>query len=134
RGSLVDVGKRCTDSDGERQLFLDIATTVMQGLELRLSPKSQRHLEECDKCRELFPLYVENGKAAYENKKYYRVVEEAGQGNPAVLRRFVAQGLALFKAHEEGGSTGIVVIVDPEHHSRTRRIYTNMTLNEFQEL
>jgi len=80
----------------------ELAATVMQGRDVEISPESRRHLEECEKCREFFPLWVEKSKAAYNDQQYARVIEEPDRGDSAILRKTVKQGLALFKPGVDG--------------------------------
>src|ERR1041385_882723 len=106
----MDMGKQCTDSNLELQVFKDIAATALQGKELELSLESKKHLEECEKCQECTPLYIANAKAAFEDRKYDAVIEEA-EKESQILKKNVKQGLALFKPGAEGRA-GILVIVE----------------------
>ena len=130
----MDIGKKCTDPNFEFQIIRDIAATVMQGKELELSPESRRHVEECERCRECLPIWAKNGRASYEDKQYDKIIHEAEQGNPEIVKRTTREGLAFFKPHDKGSTSGVVVIVDPEHRSAIRSIYTDMSLGEFQAL
>lgn len=129
----MDIGKKCIDPNLELQIFREIAATTLQGMEVAFSPQSQKHLEVCDKCRECTPIYIANSKAAFAEKKYETVIEEAERGDTGILKRNVRQGLALFKPGLEG-QPGILVIVDPEHRTATRVRDDTLTLEEFETL
>jgi hypothetical protein len=125
--------KKCINPDLELQILREIAGTVLQGKELELSTESQKHLEECEKCREYTPLYVRSSKAAFTDRKYEIVVEEAERGKSWIYKKNLRQGLALFKPGL-GGKPGILVIVDPEHHTLTRAVDDTLTLQDFEAL
>jgi hypothetical protein len=129
----MNMGKQCTNPDCELQIIREIVGTVLQGKELELSPESRKHLDGCEKCRECTPLYVANSKAAFANKKYEALIEEAEHGDRGILKKTVKQGLALFKPGPEG-KPGVLVIVDPEHHAAQRVQDDTLTLKEFEAL
>ncbi len=129
----MDMGKKCTDPDLEMRIIREIAATALQGKDVELSPESRKHLGECEKCREFTPLYIESSKATFADRKYEFVVEAAERGDTGILKRSVKQGLALFKPGLLG-KPGILVIVDPEHHTATRVKDDTLTLKEFEEL
>lgn len=129
----MDMGKKCTNPDLELQIFREIAATALQGKDIELSPDTRKHLDECEKCREFTPQYIENSKATFADQKYEAVIEEAERGDTGILRRTVKQGLALFKPGP-AGKPGILVIVDPQHHTATRVKDDTLTLKEFEAL
>jgi hypothetical protein len=129
----MDMGKRCTDPQLELRIIKELAATAMQGKSVEISPESRSHLEECEKCKEFFPPWVEKGKAAYNDQQHDRVIEDAERGDSAILRKNVKQGLALFRPGTDG-KPGVLVIVDPDHRAAMRVIDNTVTMEEFQAL
>ena len=129
-GVLTGAGTQCIDPQLEFLIIRELAATVMQGRDVEISPESRRHLEECGKCRDFFPLWVEKSKAAYNDQQYARFIEEAERGDSAILRKTVKQGLALFKPGIDD-KPSVLVIVDPDHHTAMRVMDNTLTMEEF---
>jgi hypothetical protein len=61
-GSRESMKKRCTDPKMEFSLVKEISLANAQGRALNLSGELERHLEECDSCRNSFPEWLKKMK------------------------------------------------------------------------
>jgi hypothetical protein len=123
---------RCTDDILGGKIGLEVVFQMAQGKEPHLSPEQLQHLEQCEKCRDLMPLWMKKGKAAHEHEEGRKVVEAAERGDPSILRKELSEGLGFFKPAADVEKPGILVIVDPADHYTMYWIRTNVTTQEFQ--
>jgi hypothetical protein len=135
--------KKCIDPSAGSKIPLEITFPIAAGKvpfpsdlhkEPDFSPESRHHLEQCESCRndlrDNLSLWYKKGMSAYRSNLAYEIVNASEGGDPTILRRSTASGVALFKPGEDR-TKGLFVLVTPEHYIHDPE---EKTLEEFNHL
>ena len=106
---------KCTDPEAGAKIPLEIAFPLATGREPELSTASKRHLEICASCRQSLPLWYEKGRRARKSTESFDIVNSAEKGDPSILRKETASGVALFKPDPNNAGVGTFVLITPNH-------------------
>lgn len=122
--------KKCIDPKVGDTIPMQIVFPLGMGKEPEIAPEIQRHLEACEYCREMLPVWYLKGKGTFEMARAFRIVNLSERGDPNILRKSIKNGTALLKL-DKGGTGGSFVLVTPDHNIHDPE---EMTLADFNRL
>jgi hypothetical protein len=108
--------QKCIDPKIGDTIPKAIVFPLAMGKQPELSPEMRQHLEHCDCCREMLPVWYRKGKGSQEMAEAFHIVNLSEMGDPGVLRKKIKSGTALFKPNANGGAKGLFVLVTPDHN------------------
>jgi hypothetical protein len=90
------------------------------------------HQQVCPQCGSLVPEWIENSRALKQMKEEGDVIERAAAGDPSILKKSVADGIALFSLPQQEGGVGLMVIVGEQSPFDVRSV-ARITKTQFDE-
>jgi hypothetical protein len=120
---------RCRDRGARENICGEIIDALGRGLSLELSERSRQHLHSCAVCRGELPLWMEAMRLCREDEEFDEMIRGAQAGDPAILRKDISGGLALY-----GSRSGVVLIVDPEDWMNIRAVHKDVAPEVFHSM
>lgn len=107
---------KCIDRKVGDRIPKEIVFPLAMGKQPELSLEVRNHLESCECCREMLPVWHRKGKGSQVMGEACRIVNLSEIGDPSILRKTIKSGTALFKPHADGSSKGSFVLITPDHY------------------
>jgi hypothetical protein len=119
----------CRDMGAQENIESEIIDALGRGVSLELSERSRQHLNSCAECRGKLPLWKEAMRLCREDQEFDEMIGAAQAGDPAILRKDISGGLALY-----GSRSGLVLIVNPEDWMDIRAVQKDVAPEGFHSM
>jgi hypothetical protein len=120
---------KCRDIGARENIHGEIIDALGRGVSLEMSERARQHLNSCAVCRGELPLWMEAMRLCREDQEFDEMIGAAQAGDPAILRRDISGGLALY-----GSRCGVVLIVNPEDWMNIRAVEKDVASEAFDSM